>query len=283
MTLGVEDLAVPFARRALRLAPPQSRGSIASDLLVCLHRTRRFEEALRVARQMLEWSETPISQASAYSHLTTVAQDMGMRAEALGYADRVLALVREALEGEGPLEQGWVDLMDAALDVKASRLEEAGRLKEAREVDSATHKLVTTGHLGRLLREGLWLMSEGRGEEAELALRKAVEAATHMAAPMRLLEIRSAHERPLELLAELLERKGTPEAVEEARGLRETLEGRRGREEELRKAALEELRALAAGEHGGWRRSKKRGTGGRKGKKGKRKEVVGAGDRKSVV
>jgi hypothetical protein len=117
-------------------------------------------------------------------------------------------------------------------------------------------------------------IAHGKDAEAERLLRRCLCAAT---GPLdRRLTRKTIIEGDLKfhtILAELLERKGTEEALAEARTLRDEVEQKMTRHEERRIAALEETRAEAAEAVRQWReerikaKNQERGAKGRGGKK----------------
>jgi hypothetical protein len=177
-----------------------------------------------------------------------------------------------------------------ALRFEAHILESLGRLDEAMAVDAEWAALKPgEAHPGVFVRRAIRHIAEGEDAVAERLLRRLMpvvpadweDESFNMNFTSSLIE---STFRPHTMLAELLERKGTGEALAEARMLRDKVAEQLARHDTMRAAALEETRAGAAEAVRQWReeRSKERGEaeGGRgkgKKKKGKKARARGKG------
>ena len=283
LALGVDDLVIPFGLQVLPLSSsPLDRAAIGLEIVVALQSTRRFEQAFRLASQALEWAvDSPRLQWKSCFALAMISMDLGRLEQALEYAEQSLTAA-EAETDPGKRDEA----VERALMAKALVLDEMGKLDKALEVHRLTPDAQKPSSVEQLVRNGRWLIREGQAMEAEQVLREAVRL-IDPADPINLI---TTLRRPYELLAGLLEAKGTQEASQEAAELRKVVAWKERADEELRAAALEEVRAIAAREQGGVVRRASRRKGkqkkgrkkGRKGKqKGKGKKAGGAGGARS--
>jgi hypothetical protein len=193
---------------------------------------------------------------------------------ALDSAQRAVRTARKELATNSKAFQE----LSIGLRAEANVLERLGRLDEALERDAEVFSFNPTVR-GMESSERLAMRHMARGEDAkaEEILRHLISDALSEEKTQKLtIKAVGYTQRPFSLLAELLERRGTEEALAEARTLRDGNAQRLARHEARRAAALEETRAAAAEAVRQWReeRIKARGKKGGEGKgkgKGKKK------------
>jgi tetratricopeptide (TPR) repeat protein len=209
-----------------------------------------------------------------YQLLYTLAQITLERGEvevAYDFSRKALASVMEEYAKDSKV----ADHFGACLAFEANILASLGRFDEAMEADDVWMLLNPGKKLPEaLLRKAIRHTDAGEAVEAEQILRDLLTADPdsdkwHMLSSTQVVETALM---PHIVLAELLERKGTEEALAEARTLRDGVAQQVAGNEARRAAALEETRAEAAEAARQWReeRSKARGEG--KGGKGKGKD-----------
>jgi tetratricopeptide (TPR) repeat protein len=184
---------------------------------------------------------------SQFLHLLAhVAIERGELEVALDFAHKALETARHDNLTKPEAAQEDLSLF---LRTEANILDSLGRLEEALALDDEWLAL-NPGELdenwGALVRSAMKHIAAGEDDEAEQILRSVVERPYddwH-----ELLSKKSYEDflRPDTVLAELLERRGTEEALAEAGTLRAEIARQIARHEARRAAALEELRAEAA-------------------------------------
>jgi hypothetical protein len=165
--------------------------------------------------------------------------------------------------------------------VEANILESLGRLDEASALDAES---LTVDRLkippGALVRGAIKHMAAGEDAEAEQLLRFEMSAMSTKWPKVYSSRMINAALRPHTVLAELLERRGTEEALAEARTLRDGVAQMLARHEVRRAAAVEETRAAAAEAVRQWREERIKAKGEKKGKskrKGRKNKGKGGG------
>jgi hypothetical protein len=124
------------------------------------------------------------------------------------------------------------------------------------------------------VRKAILCVAAGEDAEAEPLLRCCIDHEFDILYEFHTRKIFEGILRPYTVLAELLERRGTEEALAEARTLRDEVAQQLARDEARSAAALEETRAAAAAAVRQWRGERSKATEREKGgkKKGKRKK-----------
>jgi tetratricopeptide (TPR) repeat protein len=219
-------------------------------------------------------------------NLANCAFERGDLDKALEIVQRATHAARRALTTGAEAVQDFND----ALRFEAHILESLGRLDEAMAVDAEWAALKPgEAHPGVFVRRAMRHIAEGEDSVAERLLRRLMpvvpadweDESFNMNFTSSLIE---STFRPHTMLAELLERKGTGEALVEARMLRDKVAEQLSRYEAMRAAALEETRAGAAeavrqwrGERIKAREATRRGKSKGKGKKRKGRRARGKG------
>jgi hypothetical protein len=212
--------------------------------------------------------------------LSLIAVERGDLAVALDWALKAVQAARE----EYATSRHALKYLLNSLAAKASVLDSLGHHDEALAVDAEREALAPAEPMHRavLMRRAIRHIAQGEEAEAERLLRLRIsDMGTEWAAVYSSRVIEKAL-RPHTVLAELLERRGTKEALAEAKTLRDAISQHRARHEARIAAALEETRAAAAEEVRQWREmrakameqqmgGKKKGKGKKKGRKGKSK------------
>jgi tetratricopeptide (TPR) repeat protein len=215
--------------------------------------------------------------------LAEVAIERGDLEMALDLANKA-ALHSEGLSPTNPSRSGQ---LSTCLRKRAEILEALGRLDEALALDAEWLALNPgKDYQEALVRLAMKHRDEGEDDEAEEILRR-FEDQTRNVHVLFTSKKTERHSRPLILLAELLERRGTEEALAEARTLRDEVAQQLAEHEARRAAALNETRAAAAEAVRQWReerikargkggkgRGKKKGKGKKKGRSSKGKDKV---------
>jgi hypothetical protein len=216
--------------------------------------------------------------------LAQIAIERGDLEVALDFAHRATHTAREDFH---PMNPDAPAHLSYCLGIEADVLEKLGRLDEVMALD-AEWTAVTPGKTtqGAMRRGALRSMALGRDAEAEQILRNSMNVRLAEYPKVYSRRLVESDLRPHTVLAELLERRGTEEALAEARTLRHKVAEQLAIHEAGRAAALEETRAAAAEAVRQWRRErikakgekrgKKKGKGKKKGRKGKSKGKAAA-------
>jgi hypothetical protein len=218
-------------------------------------------------------------------NLAGVAVERDDLEAALDFAHRAVHTAREEYVAKNP----GVRELTHALRREANVLEGLGRLDEAMARDAKVVALTpggSTQYPEALIRLASKHVAAGEDAEAEQILRYLSQIGADDEWTSTSKEIERT-QKPRLMLAELLERRGTEEALAEARTLRDGVADLLAGHEARRAAALEETRTAAAEAVRQWReeRNKAKGKKGDKGKgkskgKGKRKERARAKGRR---
>jgi tetratricopeptide (TPR) repeat protein len=215
------------------------------------------------------------------SMLAHIAVDRGDLEVALDFTHRAVNKAREdpaatTVKLFSPVIPEGVPELLIHLGFKALILEWLGRLDEALALDEEYLALnERKGNVDILTRRAKKCIAAGQDAQAEHFLRVAL---AHQ--PGGLMQEYSritrkwneAAFRPHALLAELLERRGTEEALAEARSFRDKIAQHLAKHEARRAAALEETRVAAAEAMRQWREERSKARGEKKGVgKGKKK------------
>jgi tetratricopeptide (TPR) repeat protein len=210
--------------------------------------------------------------------LASIAVERGDLEAALGFAHRAVHYARKKY-AEAPES---VSSFSVTLQAEADILESLGRLDEALALDDEWRALNPgSDHPELRLRMAIKHIAAGEDAEAEQCLRNCVFAMRPEWCKRIVSQKIESTFREKILLAELLERRGTEEALAEARTLRDEVAERLARHEARRAAALEDTRAAAAEAVRQCReerikviekKAKGKGKSGKKGKRGKGKE-----------
>jgi tetratricopeptide (TPR) repeat protein len=210
--------------------------------------------------------------------LASIHEERGELDVALDFAHRAVQEARELFASDVDVDEEGVFMN--ALRIEADILESLGRLDEAMALDAEWHALSPNVHYPEAsIRRAMKHVATGEDTDADPLLRSFIDHLSgewYKPHTSKRLEVAL---RPIKVLAELLERRGTEEALAEARTLRDGVAQQLARHEARRAAALEETRAAAAEAVRQWRgealmsrEPKTRGKGTGKGKKkGKKK------------
>jgi hypothetical protein len=187
--------------------------------------------------------------------------------EALDFAHRA---VDKARKRHGDAHE----YLPHCLRLKADILESLGRLDEALALDAEWRALKPgERHVCIDMRSAMKHMADGEVAEAERLLRRCACSCPlpHGAHKKDSIKTIEAEKRPHIMLAELLEGKGTEEALAEARMRRDRVAQLFAAHKARRAAALEETRAAAAEAVRQWREERSKTREEKKGGKGKKK------------
>jgi hypothetical protein len=219
--------------------------------------------------------------------LASIAVERGDLEVALDFAHRALCLARADYARDPTV---GIDLPDC-LKAEASILESLGRLDEAVALDAEWVGLKSCECKCRwskdvLVRRAMKHIAAGEDAEAEEILRDYSQLPTRGFHELHTSKTIEAIIRPHMLLAELLERRGTKEALAEARTLRDAVLQQQVMHEANKAAALEETRAAAAEAVRQWRgervKAREQQEGGKKKAKGKKERRKGKGKGKGA-
>jgi hypothetical protein len=273
------------------LTPEQKRGAAElraigfAFIAEALQGLCRLGEAEEAARQGLAFVDEShhTTHGELLGLLAGIKRDQGKLQEALECARRGGREMALAIQHG----QASVDSAGKYFIIEADILERMGRVEEAMEIDAIISQGIRTTHRptwGARVRIALALLQRCDYEGAEGALLEL--SAAHLEGGDRLLTSLDGPGvlmRAAELKIGLLKRKGTPDALQEARELEGALERMREALEARRRAALEEARdSVLQGreERRGERRTrrkKRRGKGGKRKGKGKGTGEIGLG------
>jgi hypothetical protein len=196
--------------------------------------------------------------------------DRGNSDEALVHAQRGVQMAREAYATD---PEAVYDLT-RGLRLQAHILDSLGRLDEAIALD-AELMAVSPEENDRSseapVRRAIKHMAAGEDVEAEELLRPIVSALCTEWPKVYTRQMVETVARPHVVLAELLERRGTEEALAEARTLRDEVAQQLAGYEARRAAAFEETRAATAEAVRQWRRERNKAVQPKKGGKGKKR------------
>jgi tetratricopeptide (TPR) repeat protein len=162
---------------------------------------------------------------------------------ALAFAQRSVQVARDACATDTAARRYLL----VALRAEADILESLGRLDDALAIDAEWQVLNTkTIYPEVLVRTAIKYMAAGEDADAEPLLRLCLTEPPTAKYELRTNKMFQAALRPYTVLAELLERRGTEEALAEARTLRDTVAQQLARHEEDIATLLEETRIAAA-------------------------------------
>jgi tetratricopeptide (TPR) repeat protein len=227
------------------------------------------------------WSLTFALRSQILRLLAQIAFDRGDLEVALDFAHRAAHTARELI----PADPAAVKDLSVCLIYEALILESLGRLDEAMDLDDEwlDHN-PGRAHTGASARLAIRCISCGADAKAEQLLRRCPCISTDS------LDRRFSRKMIMEgalkthtMLADLLERRGTEEALAEARTLRDEVAQQLAGYEATRSAAFEETRAAAAEAVRQWREErikaieKKKGGKTKGKKKGRRGKAKGQG------
>jgi tetratricopeptide (TPR) repeat protein len=224
--------------------------------------------------------------------LTICAIDRGDWEAALLQAQRALPITRqdfaenlaalaimttqdfaEKLAEQSALSAESFDRLRIVLVLNADILEALGRVDEALAIDAQLWAIDPTGcYMGALVRRAVKHIAAGEDDEAERILWDVITRLQdavyeECSSQTRIETVLKQHI----LLAELLERRGTEEALAKARTLRDEVAQQLARHEARMAAALEEMRAEAAEVIRQWREERIKAREKKKGGEGKNK------------
>jgi tetratricopeptide (TPR) repeat protein len=208
--------------------------------------------------------------------LAGIAHERGDPDVALDFADRALRTAREEYATEPEAVHDFATVLKVAGNILGS----LGRVGEALHLDLEWLELNPGRHNEypeAFVRVCLAYIAQGTDPEAEEMLRDLVQDIPEEWDKSLTRKRVEDFVRPHVVLAELLERRGTEEALAEARTLRDGVAQQLAVHEARRAAALEETRAAAAEAVRQWReeriiaRGKKKGATGQGKKKSKKK------------
>jgi hypothetical protein len=201
--------------------------------------------------------------------LSQIALERGDLDVALDFAHRAAHRTRELCAVKVIAEKELLE----ALAREANILDLLGRLDEAMALD-AEWRILHPGedhHAWALVRRAIKHIAAGEDAEAEELLRSCLLDVSHNWSHLFASKAIETALRPHTLLSELLERRGTQEALAEARTLRDDVAQELATYEARRAVALEETRAVAAEAVRQWRGERVMAKGRKKGAKGKGK------------
>jgi tetratricopeptide (TPR) repeat protein len=201
--------------------------------------------------------------------LAQIAVERGDLEVALDLAHRAVNKAREGCLSDAKV----ADHMTFALNSEATILESLGRLDEALALDAEERALHPGENPGReaLTRLATKHMAAGEDAEAEQILRACTRDMPDLWDELHTSKTLETVLKSPTMLAELLERRGTEEALAEARTLRDDVAQQMAKYEARRAAAWEEARAAAAEAVRQWREERIKASG-KKGGKGKGKK-----------
>jgi hypothetical protein len=200
-----------------------------------------------------------------------IALERGDLEVAREFAHRAAHSAREASVTEGVSSEHLLFYFRHEADI----LESLGRLDEALALDAECRALnLGPSHLdlGLWVRNALMHVAAGEDDAAEQTLRACLAAITQEHHHSILRKMAERMLRPYILLAELLERRGTEEALAEAGALRDKAAHQLADHETRTAAAFESTRAEAAEAVTQWREERSKARGAKKGGKGKKKK-----------
>jgi hypothetical protein len=211
-------------------------------------------------------------------YLTICTIDRGDWDAALLHAQRALHIAREDFPeniAENPAL--CADLIHRLRDImvlNSDILEALGRVDEALAIDAKLWAIDPKGrYVGAMVRRATKHIAAGEDDEAERILWDVINGLEEAvfedcSSRTRIDAVLKQHF----LLAELLERRGTEEALAKARTVREEVAQQLARHEARRAAALEETRTEAAEVIRQWREERNKARERKKGGKGKNKD-----------
>jgi hypothetical protein len=273
---------VAFCRELLKVAPADLLPEVymhSGFALICLQKLDEAEELLHEGlalsgpdgpwTKIVSWTRrqrcfvdkpcgcqslTPhllVLRSQLLEYLADLAVERGNLDVALDFAHRVAHKAREICAVDNLAEN---ELMNA-LRAEANILESLGRLDEAMALDAEWYarkfgqssypdarSLYTKASVRRAIKH----MAAGEDAEAEPLLRGCILEMSATCYQLHTSQTFEAVFRPHTLLADLLERRGTEEALAEARTLRDEVGQQLATFEARSAAALEETRAAAA-------------------------------------
>jgi hypothetical protein len=240
---------------------------------------------LNQSSSSLHWS---VCSSQVLRVLALCAIDRGDFDAALLHTQRALHIAREEFAGNSALSAYAFDRLTLFMTLNSDILDALGRLDQAMAIDAGLWAIDPRGrYVGAMVRRATKHVSAGEDEEAERILWGVITGLEdamyeNCSSQTRIQAVLKQHF----LLAELLERRGTEEALAKARAVRDEVAQQLARHEARRAVALEETRTEAAEVIRQWREErnkarekKKGGKGKKKGGKGKNKEGKKKGKR----
>jgi tetratricopeptide (TPR) repeat protein len=165
------ELVVPFAQAEIALARICHRPGKSLALLGdVLHRLGKLKEAEQQSFALLSRDDIDdYMKARCLNALARVIRDQGRLSEALQKAEEATAMALAIPEACVPPKHRRYSFLSTCHQTEASILERLGRLEEAIAKDKLT--LTTIWDAGKLMRQALWAVAEGKLDLAKASLR----------------------------------------------------------------------------------------------------------------